>query len=162
MKVKESNSCNSWEQWAPSGDWPVVDLCCQVVQDMRCALDYEWEDVGRDSQVGAPCGKRCVMYANFVCGKLFTCSFALIAGRLGWRMRVMGHTRRWVKCVSVSIFMCKGGKARWGLTNEQLTCSDLLSCTTAVDWNRIQLNLNFGWLPSSGLSLISAIWGGDN
>ena len=87
MKVRESHNCSCWEELDPSGDWSEVDLCYYVVQELD--LDYRWEDVGGYSHVGAPCGKRCFMNANFVCGKPFDHSLAFIAGRLGWRTNVM-------------------------------------------------------------------------
>ena len=75
MKVKESNSL---EQWDPSGDCPVVEQCSQGSAGMRCALDYEWEYVGRFPMWEV----WWFMNTNFDCA----------TGRLGWGEHVMGHT----------------------------------------------------------------------
>lgn len=99
------------------------------------------------------------MNANFVCGKPFTCTFAFIGGHLGWAKHVMGHTRGWMRCVSVCVFGCVWGKAGWGLTNEQITCSNQLACTLQWNENRLQLNLNSSWLQNvrTLLSLLSKV-----
>lgn len=129
----------------------------------RCALDYEWEDVGRYSRVGAPCGKRCFVNANFVWKKLFTCSSAFIAGRFGRGKDVMGDTRRWMRCVSVCVFMCAwgGGRMRPDKWADHMF-KPISSHPCGEIKKRIQLNLNFSWLQRSGLSFISAIRGRDD
>lgn len=83
-----------------SGDWPLMEPYCS--NEMCSGL---W----MKRFVVAPCGNRCFMNANFVCGKPFTCSFAFIAGRLGWATHVIGHLREWMRHVSVCVFMCVGG-----------------------------------------------------
>lgn len=49
--------------------------------------------------MGPPCEEKYVIYAYFVCGKPFTCSFAFTAGCLGWGARAVVRTRGWVRCV---------------------------------------------------------------
>lgn len=56
--------------------------------------------------MGALCGKRRFMNANFACGKSFTCSFAFIAGRSGRAKHVAGHTGGWMRCVSLCVHVC--------------------------------------------------------
>ena len=150
--LKESNS---GEKWDPSG---------KVASD-GTVLAQEWDVLwilNERTCGGVPLWRRCIMNANFACGKPFS-SFASTALRSGWGKHVLGHTRWWMRCIAACLFMCSGvWKVEWGWKNEQITCLNQLACTPAVKlkWNTTDSTL-FDF-KRSGLSLISAVWGGDN
>lgn len=146
MKV---NGC-SREQLDPSGDWPVVELCLAGSSGMICAKDSEWEDVGRYCCGWALCVRRCLVHANFVCGKPFTCSFDFTVEHTVYGK---GLSEMFWVCVCLSEVPSTIQPNKWaGLLFKPISlhpCSGM----------RI---VNFGWLQRSWLSLISVICCAEN